>query len=1112
MKPKSADNPTYDSPIPSSSSLPIKEEEDIEFSIPGEFYDSQPDISTEEPFDLSEEDEVLSSLQPTEENLNSDTFPTAYNTAGNITPALGDAYSFRPDEALDFTEFGRRLSLATQSTDTSELLNSLEQTPAQVTTLVKEEEIQPYHIPDLAPPTVPLQPPIQTKPTVVLPNPMSNPGQAGGAQPVAAAAMSMRMPFRRERSAPTIFDEANPGRELSRYLQDLEALFTRYSITDNAEKKKWLTHYPGVAVADFWESLAEFADANSTYEQLKTTIIKQYPDADANRKYEHMDIERVVGKYAREISSLAELGTYYREFYPKAQFLESKKRLSGSEISNLFSKGFPDNVWEGIMRRLQIKLPDHFPSDPYALSEIYEAAQFVLQGTSRGESLYASAPQPYQAGAGYVTYNPPVVSSIPQAYTSRMPDPVVVKPEPSEISLHLQAIEEKIAQLVQMQIQDKQDRQQRRNNYGTGPQLLYASSPSTRDGNCGFCGKQGHYINACEDIDVKVREGKCRRNTKNHIVLPMGAYLPKGLLGNCLADKIEEWHQQNPGQLGAVTTMMQFVREPLTFVKNAEQYAQLVDKRSLPANMTITQRVEALIAKTGSIEKELQSLQQCADASEDETLKTWFKQVEVRVPRLARQNPVRNTEKSSEKKSAPETSKEVSVPIEPTKTTGRLTRNSQKAAGEPEKQKSVKKAQPKGDEYDRELTPDFDDMPSLVDVSDSDDSDTEIRSPQTEENDVKEAEAIKAITPTVKQDKRSKKTERELTSVPNSTRQSGKESSLDQMEEVIPENIHPFASARPANYAPPVDRNIGAKPDYRKKVRDHELAYRTKAPIEDALVARNVYERTMDAPVTLSQRELFSLSPEIRDMTKDDITKRKVPPTVEHFKNDVSYTGPGTVEIKVPSGDPEVKTMLLYGPPNPVVQTFEQVKVEKVRKDPPEGSFVVQDPYEARIKKGEKIGPLKCAAESIALRSILPIVDHQLKVECIIDPGSQVISMSETVCHRLGLTYDPTVIIDMQSANGTLNSSLGLARNVAFLFGDITLYLQVHVIRQSVYDILLGRPFDTLTQSIVRNYENQDQTITIHDPNTGKTATIPTRPRGRIRLITNDPYEEEDDP
>ncbi len=145
---------------------------------------------------------------------------------------------------------------------------------------------------------------------------------------------------------------------------------------------------------------------------------------------------------------------------------------------------------------------------------------------------------------------------------------------------------------------------------------------------------------------------------------------------------------------------------------------------------------------------------------------------------------------------------------------GRPTRNSQKVAEEPEKQKSVKKAKPKGDEYDRELTSDFDDMPSFVEVSDSDNSDTEICSPQTKENNTKEAEAIKAITPTVNEDKRSKRTEKELILVLNSTQQSGKESSLDQMEEVIPEDIYPFVSVRPANYAPPIDWNIGAKPDY----------------------------------------------------------------------------------------------------------------------------------------------------------------------------------------------------------------------------------------------------------------------------------------------------------
>ena len=54
------------------------------------------------------------------------------------------------------------------------------------------------------------------------------------------------------------------------------------------------------------------------------------------------------------------------------------------------------------------------------------------------------------------------------------------------------------------------------------------------------------------------------------------------------------------------------------------------------------------------------------------------------------------------------------------------------------------------------------------------------------------------------------------------------------------------------------------------------------------------------------------------------------------------------------------------------------------------------------------------------------------------------------------------------------------------------MYLQVHVISSPAYDVLLGWPFDVLTESVVRNF---DQTITIQDPNTGKHITVSTRPR-----------------
>ncbi len=82
---------------------------------------------------------------------------------------------------------------------------------------------------------------------------------------------------------------------------------------------------------------------------------------------------------------------------------------------------------------------------------------------------------------------------------------------------------------------------------------------------------------------------------------------------------------------------------------------------------------------------------------------------------------------------------------------------------------------------------------------------------------------------------------------------------------------------------------------------------------------------------------------------------------------------------------------------------------------------------------------------------------------------------------------------DIGNAIGQWNYELFLESSTKchILFGDITLYLQVHVIRQSAYDILLGRLFDTLTQSIIRNYADENQTITIHDPNTGKDCHYP---------------------
>lgn len=191
--------------------------------------------------------------------------------------------------------------------------------------------------------------------------------------------------------------------------------------------------------------------------------------------------------------------------------------------------------------------------------------------------------------------------------------------------------------------------------------------------------------------------------------------------------------------------------------------------------------------------------------------------------------------------------------------------------------------------------------------------------------------------------------------------------------------------------------------------------------------------------------------------------------------------------------------------PSNVLDTF-TLGVAGVNSNPPAGAIVVPDVYDQYLRDNPDNydeDRLVVAMDSSAIRSIVPLYNHDLSIESILDPGSQIISMSEAVCHELSLIYDPEVILTMQSANGTLDKSLGLARNVPVSIGDITLYLQIHVLRGPAYDILLGRPFDILTRSIVRNFANENQTITIHDPNSYRTATVPTVPRGPPRFCVH---------
>jgi hypothetical protein len=322
---------------------------------------------------------------------------------------------------------------------------------------------------------------------------------------------------------------------------------------------------------------------------------------------------------------------------------------------------------------------------------------------------------------------------------------------------------------------------------------------------------------------------------------------------------------------------------------------------------------------------------------------------------------------------------------------------------------------------------------------------------------------------------------------------------------------HPFRNAKDATYAPPQLRNIGALVKPAQPVaKKPEPAYRTLPAIHDPSIANTVYNRALETPFTITHRELLSLSPEVRSQIREAVSSKRTPTKEGGAVANAQINICQDIDIEDELSEEELaylfpdEEIIPYDiKPDVLMLAASTVPINRL----PVDAAIAGDPYDEYYRtlpagQAPDRSKLVVAKELYALRAVVPLINNHLKVESILDPGCQIIAMSEDVCHELVLAYDPSIVLHMESANGSVDPSLGLARNVPFLVGSITVYLQVHVIQSPAYDILLGRPFDVLTESIVRNFKNEDQTITLHDPNSGQVATIPTISRGPPRILS----------
>ena len=118
----------------------------------------------------------------------------------------------------------------------------------------------------------------------------------------------------------------------------------------------------------------------------------------------------------------------------------------------------------------------------------------------------------------------------------------------------------------------------------------------------------------------------------------------------------------------------------------------------------------------------------------------------------------------------------------------------------------------------------------------------------------------------------------------------------------------------------------------------------------------------------------------MRQSIRQLCTARKVPHSAEEKEKKSTRT---TMEVVEDEGEPTVS----YRLPTPQ-------ELREAQEEGQQGILALPyDVYEANVVRDNEDGKLEVAPESGSLRTVLAIVDNKLEVECILDPGCQIVAI-----------------------------------------------------------------------------------------------------------------------
>ncbi|KIJ38551.1 hypothetical protein M422DRAFT_258658 [Sphaerobolus stellatus SS14] len=175
--------------------------------------------------------------------------------------------------------------------------------------------------------------------------------------------------------------------------------------------------------------------------------------------------------------------------------------------------------------------------------------------------------------------------------------------------------------------------------------------------------------------------------------------------------------------------------------------------------------------------------------------------------------------------------------------------------------------------------------------------------------------------------------------------------------------------------------------------------YQYQSKIEDTKAAQAIFDKMLDTSITITQRELLTVSSDLRKHFVDGCKINRIPVYSANI---------------VPMESEQTATTLLTQSTTLHTASIRELDVK------------IQG-------KHAEIG--------------------------IYDPGAELVCISDVAARELGLPFSTNMQLSMTDANGGSKATFGIIENLELVIGGMSIYVHAWIIKDAPYRLLLGRPF-----------------------------------------------------